>query len=114
VDGSGLSRSNRASPEQVALMLDRLRERPSFAAFFDSLPVAGREGTLSERMTDGPARDRCRAKTGSLTGVSALSGYCESVGGDLIVFSFLMERKDVPGARRLQDRMVEALARYAG
>ena len=46
--------------------------------------------------------------------MSALSGYCQSVGGDLIVFSFLMERVKVEGARRLQDRMVEALARYRG
>ena len=114
VDGSGLSRSNRATPEQVARMLARIRDRPTWAPFFDSLPVAGREGTLSERMTKGPARDRCRGKTGSLTGVSTLSGYCQSVGGDLIVFSFLMERVKVEGARRLQDRMVEALARYRG
>jgi D-alanyl-D-alanine carboxypeptidase len=49
-----------------------------------------------------------------LSGVSALSGYCAAVGGDTVVFSFLMERVNVAGARRLQDRMVQALARYTG
>jgi D-alanyl-D-alanine carboxypeptidase/D-alanyl-D-alanine-endopeptidase (penicillin-binding protein 4) len=114
VDGSGLSRANRASPEQVARLLDALRGRPTFASFYDSLPVAGREGTLRDRLRSAPARGRCRAKTGSLSGVSALSGYCEARGGDLIVFSILMERVNVAGARRLQDRMVQALAGYAG
>jgi D-alanyl-D-alanine carboxypeptidase/D-alanyl-D-alanine-endopeptidase (penicillin-binding protein 4) len=114
VDGSGLSRGNRASPRQVAEILDELRERNEFQAFFDSLPVAGRDGTLRDRMRRGAARTRCRAKTGTLSNVSALSGYCESRSGDTIVFSFLMNAVSPVGARRLQDRMTQELARIDG
>ena len=113
-DGSGLSRFNRASPEQVVRLLDGLRGRPTYAAFSSSLAVAGREGTLTDRLRSAPARGRCRAKTGSLTGVSALSGYCDARGGDLVVFSILMQRGNLAGARRLQDRMVQAIAGYRG
>lgn len=114
VDGSGLSRGNRASPRHVARILDRLRARSGFAAFFASLPIAGRDGTLAGRMRRGAARGRCRAKTGTLSNVSALSGYCRSRGGDTIVFSLLMNGAYVPSARRVQDRMAQAMAAYDG
>jgi D-alanyl-D-alanine carboxypeptidase/D-alanyl-D-alanine-endopeptidase (penicillin-binding protein 4) len=110
VDGSGLSRANAASPRHVGTLLNRLRGRPEFESFHRSLPVAGRTGTLVDRMRRGAARGRCHAKTGTLIGVSALSGYCDSRGGDTYVFSFLMNGVNVYGARRLQDRMAQALA----
>ena len=110
-DGSGLSRANRASSRAVATALERLRERDEFPAFYESLPIAGRDGTLSDRMRRGPARARCRAKTGTLRDVSTLSGYCSTIGGDTVVFSILMNRVGPAGARRLQDRMVSAIAR---
>ena len=113
-DGSGLSRRNNAAPRQLGLLLQRMRRRSSFGAFYDSLPIAGREGTLAGRMRSGPAAGRCRAKTGTLAGVSALSGYCRSRGGDTIVFSFLMNGVNTGGARRLQDRMTHAVAAYRG
>lgn len=109
-DGSGLSRSNRASPRHMAAALDGLRDREEFPAFYDSLPIAGRDGTLHDRMRRGPARGRCRAKTGTLRDVSTLSGYCSTSGGT-VVFSILMNRVGPAGARRLQDRMVNAIAR---
>ena len=113
-DGSGLARGNRASPRSVARTLDALRRRDEFAAFQRSLPVAGRDGTLHDRMRRGAARGRCRAKTGTINGVSTLSGYCRSRGGDTLVFSFLMNGVSPVGARRLQDRMANALAAYRG
>ena len=61
-------------------------------------------------MRSGPARGRCRAKTGTLRKVSTLSGYCFA-GGSTTVFSILMNRVGPTGARRLQDRMVNAIAR---
>jgi D-alanyl-D-alanine carboxypeptidase/D-alanyl-D-alanine-endopeptidase (penicillin-binding protein 4) len=114
VDGSGLSRSDRAAPKQVALLLDGLRDRRGFAKLYASLPIAGRDGTLSTRMRHGRARGRCRAKTGTLTGVSALSGYCETRGGRTLVFSVLMNRANVYTARAIQDRVANALAGYRG
>lgn len=113
-DGSGLARGNQASPRAVGRMLDALRDRSNFPAFERSLPVAGRDGTLHDRMRRGAARGRCRAKTGTLSNVSTLSGYCRSRSGDTLVFSFLMNGVSPSGARRLQDRMTQALAAYRG
>lgn len=118
VDGSGLARGNHATPRAVVKLLVRLDARPSFAfaypAFRASLPVAGRDGTLSDRMRGDAAEGRCRAKTGTLSSVSVLSGYCKSRGGDRIAFSFLMSGIDVDAARDLQDRMANAIARFRG
>ena len=112
-DGSGLSRADRASPRQVVTLLSELYEldQTDYAQdFFDSLPVAGRDGTLATRMRGGPARSRCHAKTGTLSNVSALSGYCLARSGDVYVFSFLMNYVYPPGARGLQDSMAQAIA----
>ena len=76
--------------------------------------MAGKDGTLNNRMRSGPARGKCRAKTGTITGVSTLSGYCTARNGDTIVFSILMNGVNPAGARGLQDRMVQGIARYNG
>ena len=111
-DGSGLSRSNRTSPRQVIRLLDEMTEEPTFADFYESLAIAGRTGTLRDRMRRGSARDRCRGKTGTLISVSGLAGYCELPDGRLVGFAFLMNGVNPYGARALQDRMVAAVARY--
>jgi len=61
-------------------------------------------------MRRGPARDRCRGKTGTLSDVSALSGYCEVTSGNTWVYSILMNRVSPTGARLLQDRMLQKIA----
>ncbi len=109
-DGSGLSRGNRASPYRVVRLLEAMAGRDEFDAWYASLPIAGRDGTLGTRMRGGPARGRCRAKTGTLSNVSALSGYCTARSGDLYAFSVLMNGVYPGGARGLQDRMAQALA----
>ena len=109
-DGSGLSRANRASPARVAQLLLALRERDEFPALFDSLSIAGRDGTLGTRMRGGPARDNCRGKTGTLSNVAAVSGYCTARSGQVYVFSILMNGVDPYGARDLQDGMLQAIA----
>jgi len=114
VDGSGLSRGNRASPYRVVRLLQAMTERDEFDAFYASLPVAGRDGTLYDRMRSGPARGQCRAKTGTLSNVSALSGYCNARSGDLYAFSVLMNGVYPSGARRLQDRIAQAIAAQTG
>ena len=65
---------------------------------------------LYDRMRRGPAHWRCRGKTGTLSNVSALSGYCEAQSGENYVYSILMNGVYPPGARRLQDRMLQAIA----
>jgi D-alanyl-D-alanine carboxypeptidase/D-alanyl-D-alanine-endopeptidase (penicillin-binding protein 4) len=109
-DGSGLSRANRASPHDVGKLLAAMLDHDAGRAFEVSLPVAGREGTVRHRMRGTAAQGRCRTKTGTLTGVSALSGYCGD-GGRTLVFSILMNGVDVTTARSIQDRMTAAIAR---
>ena len=114
VDGSGLSRSNRTSPKAVVSLLTAMDESALAVPFEASLPVAGRTGTLHDRMRRTAARDACRAKTGTLSNVSALAGYCDTRGGARVAFAFLMNSVYPWTARRLQDRMTAALARYDG
>ncbi len=109
-DGSGLSRGDRASPFRVTRLLLAMRTRDEFPAFFNSLPIAGRDGTLGGRMRSGAARGRCRGKTGTLTGVTALSGYCTALSGDVYAFSILMNGVNTSGGRAIQDRMAQLIA----
>ena len=74
--------------------------------------VAGKAGTLSDRMRRSPAKGRCRAKTGTLNGVSNLAGYCSARSGARLAFAFLMSGVSVWTAHPLQDRMAAALVRY--
>ncbi|HEU4656759.1 MAG TPA: D-alanyl-D-alanine carboxypeptidase/D-alanyl-D-alanine-endopeptidase [Capillimicrobium sp.] len=111
VDGSGLSRSDRTNARQVVLLLDAMSEGRDGGVFVRSLAVAGRTGTLEDRMRHGAATGRCRAKTGTLSDVSALAGICETRGGRRVGFAFLMNSVSPSTARRLQDRMVNAIAR---
>jgi D-alanyl-D-alanine carboxypeptidase/D-alanyl-D-alanine-endopeptidase (penicillin-binding protein 4) len=112
-DGSGLSRANRTTPRQVVRLLQHMAADQAGPAFETSLSVAGRNGTLTDRMRRSVARDRCHAKTGTLNYVSALAGYCQSIAGSRVAFAFLMNGVNVSAAHRLQDRMTVALARYS-
>ena len=112
VDGSGLARGNRATPLDIVKLLAAMRRRDDFDPFVDSLPIAGRDGTLFDRMRRSAARYRCRGKTGTLSNVSALSGYCEARSGNNYAFSILMNGVYPTSARRLQDQMLQAIARY--
>jgi serine-type D-Ala-D-Ala carboxypeptidase/endopeptidase (penicillin-binding protein 4) len=114
VDGSGLSRADRTTPRQVVRLLERMHDQEVAGAFEGSLPVAGRTGTIRRRMRGTPAQDRCRAKTGTLIGVSSLAGVCQSAGGHSIAFAMLMNRASLGRAHGVQDRIAAALARYDG
>ena len=114
VDGSGLSRANRTSPKAVVALLTAMDESELAPGFYNSLPIAGRTGTLVDRMRRTAARDACRAKTGTLSNVSALAGYCDTRSGGRVAFAFLMNYVFPWTARRLQDSMTTALARYDG
>jgi D-alanyl-D-alanine carboxypeptidase/D-alanyl-D-alanine-endopeptidase (penicillin-binding protein 4) len=112
VDGSGLSRADTTTPGYIVGLLRGMAADPAVAApFRNSLAVAGRSGTLAGRMRGTAAAGRCVGKTGTLDGVSALSGYCR--GAHDLAFSILMNGVNVSGARALQDRMGIAMARYA-
>jgi D-alanyl-D-alanine carboxypeptidase/D-alanyl-D-alanine-endopeptidase (penicillin-binding protein 4) len=114
VDGSGLSRANRIAPRDVGGLLLDARRRPWFDAFYSSLPLAGKTGTLRKRMRGTRASGRCRAKTGTLSGVTALAGYCRAPDGDPMTFAVLMNGLNVWAGRRAQDRIASQLASYTG
>ena len=108
-DGSGLARDNKASPESMVALLTYMRNHRHGRAFVDSLAVGGATGTLKERMEK--TGGRVKAKTGSIAGVSTLSGYAESASGELYIFSILANdwRKGSP--RDLQDSLGELLSK---
>jgi D-alanyl-D-alanine carboxypeptidase/D-alanyl-D-alanine-endopeptidase (penicillin-binding protein 4) len=110
-NGSGLSRDNHASPKAVGHLLRAMEERPDHVTYRKSLPLAGREGTLEHRMHGTAAEGNCRAKTGTLNYVSALSGYCNA-GHDTVAFSILMNSVDVSVAQDAQDKMASLISRY--
>jgi D-alanyl-D-alanine carboxypeptidase/D-alanyl-D-alanine-endopeptidase (penicillin-binding protein 4) len=112
VNGSGLTRSNTSSPKNVAALLTYMRRDDSEkGSFYDSLAVAGKTGTLSGRMRNTAAQGRCHAKTGTIDGVSALSGYCRAGAGQ-VAFSILMNNVSITAAENAQDAMAAAIARY--
>lgn len=113
VDGSGLTRSNRASPIQVVGLLRSMRSTPVGDEFIQDLALAGHEGTVAERMHGTAAYGRCRTKTGTLTGVSNLSGYCFNRDGKLMIFSVLMGSvSDLSLAHLEQDLIAGEIAAY--
>jgi serine-type D-Ala-D-Ala carboxypeptidase/endopeptidase (penicillin-binding protein 4) len=114
-NGSGLNDINRLTPIQVTQVLAAMYKRFELRAeFVSSLAVAGVSGTITRRFSDGPALSRLRAKTGSLSGVSALSGYVVTKDDKVLVFSVMMN--DYPGRARamwkVQDNIGNALADY--
>jgi serine-type D-Ala-D-Ala carboxypeptidase/endopeptidase (penicillin-binding protein 4) len=112
IDGSGLSRSDRTTPTQVVRLLQGMMGRDEGVTLHASLAVAGRSGTLRDRLRSSVARDRCRGKTGTLHDVSNLAGICVTPSGSRVAFAILMNYVSPWTARRLQDRMVSAISRY--
>lgn len=113
VDGSGLTRSNRASPYAVVRLLQGMRTSEVGDEFIQDLALTGREGTVADRTEGTAAYGRCRTKTGTLTGVSALSGYCFNRSGRVMAFSILMASVgDLSLAHYQQDKIAALVASY--
>ncbi len=112
VDGSGLSRADATTPDQVATLLTDYVASPLYGVLRSALARPGQTGTLSARMRGSAAVGRCAAKTGTLDFVSNLAGWCTALGGHTLAFAFLMDGIDVTAAHVLQDAMTIAIARY--
>jgi D-alanyl-D-alanine carboxypeptidase/D-alanyl-D-alanine-endopeptidase (penicillin-binding protein 4) len=112
-DGSGVSLYNYCTPEaQVAMLRYAYRNASILPVFYASLPIAGVDGTLDERMQSGPAYRNVHAKTGTLEGVIALCGYVTASNGHQLAFSILVNGTlTAKEARDFQDRICQALAR---
>jgi serine-type D-Ala-D-Ala carboxypeptidase/endopeptidase (penicillin-binding protein 4) len=107
-DGSGLSRYDLTSATTItALLTTMYRSTDHFPTFYNSLPSAGIDGTLSGRMRGTAAQGNLHAKTGTLSGVTALSGYVRTAAGELLAFSILMQSypEGAGRYRRAQDNI---------
>ena len=116
-NGSGLNDTNRLTPTQITLLLKEMHERFDLRAeFVASLAVAGASGTINGRFENSPAVSKLRAKTGTLTGVSALSGYVVTKSDEVLAFSVMMNdyRGRARTMWRIQDEIGIALAEYPG
>lgn len=110
-DGSGLSLYNYVTPElEMRLLRYAYRNSNIYLHLLPSLPVAGRDGTLKTRMKGTFAEENVKAKTGTVTGISALAGYCTAANGHQLCFSIINQgiMKSDPG-RNFQDRVCNAL-----
>jgi D-alanyl-D-alanine carboxypeptidase/D-alanyl-D-alanine-endopeptidase (penicillin-binding protein 4) len=112
-DGSGLSRRNLVSPEALVQTLQGMAQTPEASIFRASLPVAGVSGTLKNRFRDTPVQGNLQAKTGTLTGVVALSGYLTPPKYPPLVVSIIVNQSEQPASiiRQNIDEMVVLLAR---
>jgi D-alanyl-D-alanine carboxypeptidase/D-alanyl-D-alanine-endopeptidase (penicillin-binding protein 4) len=88
-DASGLSRHDLVTPRAIVTLLGFAQKQSWFGPYYASLPVAGADGTLEDRMKNTPAAGRIHAKTGSVEHVRTLSGFAETPGGRRLIFSFL-------------------------
>jgi D-alanyl-D-alanine carboxypeptidase/D-alanyl-D-alanine-endopeptidase (penicillin-binding protein 4) len=115
-DGSGVSRYNLITPDLlIALLKGMDRDFRIQAEFKASLPIAAMDGTLEDRMGNSAAAGKLRAKTGSLSGVSALSGYTVTADGEKIAFSIIMEHfvTRTSGIRKIQDSIGELISSFS-
>jgi D-alanyl-D-alanine carboxypeptidase/D-alanyl-D-alanine-endopeptidase (penicillin-binding protein 4) len=111
-DGSGLSRLNLVTPEATVRLLTSMAQSPSAGVFRDSLPVAGRDGTLRFRLRS-TAQGHIAAKTGTLTYINSLSGYAETDDGELLAFSIICnDETNAESSTRVVDAIAALLASY--
>jgi len=108
-DGSGLSRQNRISPDQFVNVLSSIRsDLGVYPEFITALGVMGMDGNVKNRLRGTDEAQKVRVKTGTLNFVSALSGYFQSMDGEIFAFSILMNDLKCSNGQALgiQDRIV--------
>jgi D-alanyl-D-alanine carboxypeptidase/D-alanyl-D-alanine-endopeptidase (penicillin-binding protein 4) len=114
-DGSGLSRLNLVSAGALAGILKYMYRQPQFPVFYNSLSIAGVDGTLKARMKGSKAENNVHAKTGTLTNVSSISGYVRSADGEMLAFSFIannfLASKNI--SENIQDEALKKLASFS-
>lgn len=110
-DGSGVSLYNYVSPRLLLEYLKYAYYHPDiFHPFYESLPIAGIDGTLQYRMKKTPAYRKVHAKTGSVTGVSSLAGYAKAANGHQLAFVIINQNvMKLRQARAFQDRICQLL-----
>ncbi len=112
-DGSGLSLYNYVTPELLGCALRYAYAHPDiYRHLLPSLPIAGQDGTLRKRLRGTTAQGNVKAKTGTVEGVSTLSGYCTTSQGNLLCFSIMNQGiRYTSTGRNFQDRVCKALTK---
>jgi D-alanyl-D-alanine carboxypeptidase/D-alanyl-D-alanine-endopeptidase (penicillin-binding protein 4) len=113
-DGSGLSDQDLLTPETIVRVLDRIQRDTAFATFYNSMPIAGVDGTIEKRMKGTPAEGNVHAKTGTLSKARTLSGYVTAADGERLIFSVLANNTTTLGSMvtGVADQIGAALAAY--
>jgi serine-type D-Ala-D-Ala carboxypeptidase/endopeptidase (penicillin-binding protein 4) len=91
-EGSGLSRNNLTTPNATVALLQFMSRHKSGEVYLNSLPIAGVDGTLRNRMKGTPAAGNVRAKTGTLRWANSLSGHVTTAAGEHLIFSVMLNR----------------------
>lgn len=115
VDGSGLSRLNLVTPFQINSLLRFMTRSKYFTEFYQSLPIAGIDGTIQNRMKMTRAEGNVRAKTGYINSVRALSGYVDTYDGERLTFVMIVNNFLVPIRlpENVQDLVCTLLSNYS-
>jgi D-alanyl-D-alanine carboxypeptidase/D-alanyl-D-alanine-endopeptidase (penicillin-binding protein 4) len=116
VDGSGLARQDLISAESTVELLTYMSRHRYAQVFRDALPVAGIDGTLRSRFKNTSAANNLRAKTGTLSNVSSLSGYLTTASGERLAFSMIVNHYTDERTSRtsLMDQIALLLASFDG
>jgi len=115
IDGSGLSRRNAIAPETLVTILERMYDPSGDSPWMTGLPVAGRDGTLANRMEGTPAQDNVRAKTGTMSNIRTLVGYVRTRDGEALAFAIMADNFEGPGSAATEavDRIAVRLAAFS-
>lgn len=113
-DGSGLSSWDLVSPDDIVKILVAMNKSPLWKYFFDSLPIAGIDGTLQFRMRGTKAEGNVRGKTGFIENARSLSGYLTTADGDLLAYSMFLNHFTTPvdSVNHLQDMICTRLCNF--
>ena len=115
VDGSGLSRRDTISAETVLTVLRHMHDPTGTSPFVTALPIAGVDGTLSERMRNTPAAGNVRAKTGTMSNIRSLAGYVKTRDGETLAFVAMVNNFEGAGivANQALDGIAVRLASFS-
>jgi len=117
-EGSGLSRNNLTTPNATIALLQFMSRHPEAKSYHDALPIAGRDGTLRNRLKGTRAEGNVRAKTGTLRWANSTSGYVTTAAGEKLAFCLMLNRYVAPAtefsARAELDKVIVQLADFTG
>jgi serine-type D-Ala-D-Ala carboxypeptidase/endopeptidase (penicillin-binding protein 4) len=114
MDGSGLSRYNLISPQQIVQILEEMKKCACWQDWINAFPVAGTDGTLKNRMKGTSAEGNVRAKTGTMSNIRGLSGYVTTAYGEELVFSFLVNNhlRTAKETEKITDSVLELISDF--